>query len=197
VRTPEARVPDGWLLRSAVHLAMALGMAAMLLPAAGGAVPESVLRVGFGGLAVLLGLDWGRRRLRGRAAARSARQVGHRLHHAAMFGIMALMATPTPTPTPTLAGTGGGSGATGMRAGAGAMQGMAMPQAGGGPSAVLLAAFGYVCVFALVFAWRIPALAGESGTRSSIRRGGGGDPLGHGCEIVMLVSAAVMLLPLV
>jgi hypothetical protein len=46
-------------------------------------------------------------------------------------------------------------------------------------------------VFALVFAWRMPTVAaGPSG------RGVGVDPLGHACEIVMLISTAVMLLPM-
>jgi len=84
-----------------------------------------------------------------------------RFRHAVMFGIMALMA-----------GTGQA-----------AMPGMTMAgfAGGGGPSPLLLAAFGYTCVFALVLGWRLPAAEDQSG---------------HSCEIVMLVSTAVMLLPM-
>jgi hypothetical protein len=82
-----------------------------------------------------------------------------RFRHAVMFVIMALMA--------------------GIDHGGMAMAGMTLT--GGGPSPLLLAAFGYTCVFALVLGWRLPAAE---------------DPSGHSCEIVMLVSTAVMLLPM-
>ena len=121
----------------------------------GGWAPDPALRIGFGALAVVL--------------------VARRFHHAAMFGIMALMAEPART----------------GRAGAAMTGDMAMPRAVGGPSLILLAAFCYACVFALVFAWRMPAVAaGPSGRRAGV------DPLGHACEIVLLISTAVMLLPM-
>ena len=88
--------------------------------------------------------------------------IARRRHHAVMCGIMALMA---------------GAGATaGM-----AHTDMVMTMPGAGPSPLLLAAFGYTFVFALVLAWRLPAAE---------------DPSGHSCEIVMLVSTSVMLLPM-
>jgi len=146
---------------------MALGMAAMLAPPGGfgaGIGPADRLRH----LAVALGLD----RL-------GSKRGDHRLHHAAMSGIMALMVAPAGTDAARAAMPGT------------AASGMVMPRAGGGPPLVLLAAFGYACVFALVFAWRLPRLADACG------RPGGADPLGHACEVTMLVSAAVMLLPMV
>ena len=82
--------------------------------------------------------------------------VFRRIHHAVMCGIMALMAG----------------------AGASAMPGMVVST---GTSPLLLAAFGYTFVLALVLVWRLPAAH---------------DPSGHTCEIVMLVSTTVMLLPL-
>jgi hypothetical protein len=96
--------------------------------------------------------------------------VAGRFHHAVMFGIMALMAGPAHAVT-----------SANTAAGPDAMPGMAMAQAGGGASPLLLAAFGYTCVFALVLGWRLPTAA---------------DAPGHACEIVMLVSTAVMLLPM-
>ena len=92
-----------------------------------------------------------------------------RVRHAVMFVIMALMAGPV-----AMSGTA----MPGMDHGGMAMAGMT--QSGGGPSPLLLAAFGYTCFFALLLAWRLPAAT---------------DPSGHSCEIVMLVSTAVMLLP--
>src|SRR5258708_18998752 len=150
---------------------MALGMAAMALPGGSGLIPQPALRFAFAALAVAL------------VAARPLAFVhgGHKLHHAAMSGIMALMipahqsaATPgmpdstMPTPTP-----------------------MALTHASTAAAPVLLAAFGYAGVSALAFASRIPALAPPSAHR------GRPDPVGHGCEIVMLVSTTVLLLPMI
>jgi hypothetical protein len=60
---------------------------------------------------------------------------------------------------------------------------MAMPPSGRGESLLLLAAFGYVAVSACVFTWRMRPCAV--------------DPFGRSCEITMLVSTAVMLLPMI
>ena len=174
------RPPAAGRAQSALHLAMALGMAAMLIPVHG-PMTGTALRIGFGVLAVGLGLD----RIRLLLNAPGANT--HRLHHAAMSGIMALMAMPDTT--------GPGMAASGVAASGMAMPGMtgvavAMPHAATGSSPVLLAAFGYAFVFALVFAWRLPRLA------HTCDRRGAADPLGHACEITMLVSTAVMLLPL-
>lgn len=59
---------------------------------------------------------------------------------------------------------------------------MAMPSTGNGGSLLLLAAFGYAVVSACVFTWRRPFAV---------------DPVVRGCEITMLVSTAVLLLPLI
>jgi hypothetical protein len=83
-----------------------------------------------------------------------------------MCGVMVLMAAPA---------RGGAAGAM--------APGMVMPSAaGGGPSALMLAAFGYACALTLAFAWRMPRRTP--------------DPLGHACEVTMLTSTVVMLLPM-
>lgn len=155
-------------LDSAVHLVMAFGMAAMLAPA--DMVPTTallpVLRWSFAGLALALLLSRG----------------GHRLHHAAMAGVMALMAEP---PRHTAASA--------------MAPGMLMPtpmQPGVSESSpLLLAAFGYACVSALVIAWRLPAPAHSRAAHGGAH--GAVDPLGRACEVVMFMSMAVMLLPMV
>lgn len=153
---------------SALHLLMALAMGAMLLPH--GEPMTTAPAIGFGAVAVVL-------------VARG------RLHHAVMAGIMALMMYGETTPASVSAmpiGTGA--------AHTGAMQ-MAMPSAGPDVSLLLIAAFCYAAVSACVFAWRMPAFAtyGESaGPRQCAA-----DPLGRGCEITMLISTAVMLLPMI
>jgi hypothetical protein len=144
-------------VQSAAHLAMAGGMVAMTVPG-GGPVPGGALRLGYGALAAAL------------AVSSLGRRRRHRLHHAAMFAVMTLM--------------------TGTTTASSAMPGMSMPipvsAPGTAPSPALLAAFGYVCVFALLLGWRIPVMAE-----------GDADSVGHACEIVMLVCTAVMLLPMV
>jgi hypothetical protein len=143
--------------RPAVHLTMALGMALMAVPR-GTIVPDSVVRDGFGALGVVLAV--------GSFALARGR---HGLHHAAMCGVMVLMAAPAR----------GGAATVAMASG------MVMPspsRGGGGPSALMLAAFGYACALTLAFAWRMPRRTP--------------DPLGHACEVTMLTSTVVMLLPM-
>jgi hypothetical protein len=144
--------------RPAVHLTMALGMVLMAVPR-GTVVPDSVLRAGFGALGVVLAV--------GSFALARGR---HGLHHAAMCGVMVLMAAPAR------------GGATAAMA-----PGMVMPPSpsgagGGGASTLMLAAFGYACALTLAFAWRMPRRTP--------------DPLGHACEVTMLTSTVVMLLPM-
>ena len=103
-----------------------------------------------------------------------------RAHHAVMSGIMALMMLR-------------GRMTTGP-ASAGAAT-MPMPSSGHGVSLLLLAAFGYAAVSACVFTWRMPASV-SYGARTGLHTCAI-DPLGRGCEIVMLVSTAVMLLPMI
>lgn len=153
---------------SALHLLMALAMAAMLLPH--GEPVTTAPAIGFGAMAVVL-------------------VVRGRLHHAVMTGITALMMRGERT-SASVSSMPIGTGA----AHTGAMQ-MAMPSAGAGASLLLIAAFCYAAVSACVFAWRMPAFAarGEAGGPGQCAA----DPLGRGCEIVMLISTAVMLLPLI
>jgi hypothetical protein len=154
------RLPAGRGAGALVHLAMALGMALMAVPW-GGALPDAAPRVGFGALGAVLAVG------SLVAPARSGAAHGrHGLHHAAMCGVMLLMTVP----------------ARGGTAAAGMAPGMAMPDAATAPSPLVLAAFGYACALALVFAWRMP------GPRA--------DPLGHACEVTMLTSTVVMLLPM-
>ena len=167
------RLPAGRGAGALVHLAMALGMALMAVPF-GGVLPDTAPRVGFGALGAVLAVG---------SLVASARRGPvhgrHGLHHAAMCGVMVLMAAPTR----------GGAAMTGMA------PGMAMPDAVNGaavngvavsgvaaPSPLVLAAFGYACVVALLFAWRMPRP--------------NADPLGHACEITMLTSTVVMLPPM-
>ncbi len=148
---------------SAVHIVTALGMAAMLAPA--DAIPAPALRWGYGGLALVLLL--------------TSRGV-HRVHHAAMAGVMALMAGSPHRAVPAV------STAMSPRMAPGMMM-PPMPSGAHGSSPILLAAFGYVCVSALVIAWRLPAPVHRGHT----------DAVGRSCEIAMFLSTAVMLLPMI
>lgn len=154
------RLPAGRGAGALVHLAMALGMALMAVPT-GRVLPDAAPRVGFGALGAVLAV--GSLVVSARGGAAHGR---HGLHHAAMCGVMVLMAVPQR----------GGTAMTAMA------PGMAMPETAATPSPLLLAAFGYACAVALVFAWRMP------GPRA--------DPLGHACEVTMLTSTMVMLLPM-
>lgn len=146
-----------------LHLLMALGMAAMMLP--GGESPRTALRLGFAAIALWLLIC-----ARGR----------HRLHHVAMAAIMALMA--------------GVEAAPGTGTGAASMAGMAMaPPTGHGPPLTLLAAFAYTVGSACVIAWRLPTALACGHRRSG--HACANDPLGGACEVLMLLSTAVMLLP--
>lgn len=155
------RLPAGRGAGALIHLAMALGMALMAVPF-GGVLPQAVPRVGFGALGAVLAVG------SLVASTRNGPAHGrHGLHHAAMCGVMVLMTVPARGGTVMAAMT----------------PGMAMSAAAAAaPSPLLLAAFGYACVVALVFAWRMP------GPRA--------DPLGHACEVTMLTSTIVMLLPM-
>jgi hypothetical protein len=169
------RLAKGRRLGSIVHLAMAIGMVLMVLsPGALGSDPA--MRIGFGALGAGL-------------AARSLLSVRrngsghgtHGIHHAVMCGVMVLMAGPSRGGS-TMAGMSGMAG-MGMTQGANTLG--ADPLAGGpGPSLLMLAAFAYACVLALVFAWRM------NGRRVA-------DPLAQACEVTMLTSTIVMLLPMV
>jgi hypothetical protein len=159
------RLPAGRGAGALTHLAMALGMALMAVPS-GGAVPDAASRAGFGALGAVLAVG------SLVAPARSGAAHGrHGLHHAAMCGVMVLMTVPER----------GGTAVAAMTPGM-AMPDAAMPTGTVAPSPLLLAAFGYACAVALVFAWRMP------GPRA--------DPLGHACEVTMLTSTVVMLLPM-
>jgi len=105
--------------------------------------------------------------------------VRGRMHHAVMSGIMVLMVRMPPDPGP--------SGPMSMQ--------MAIPSTRNGVSLLLLAAFGYAAVSACVFTWRMPAFDPHS--QGGDRRPCAIDPVGRGCEIMMLVSTAVMLLPMI
>lgn len=163
-----------------VHLAMALGMAAMLVSVAG--TLRAALELGFGALAA--GLLAGAAVALVNPRARAAGRAGHRLHHAATSYIMVLMAS---GPSPDSATN---------RTGQPAMTHMTMtPPGGHGASLPLLAAFCYALVSACTYTWRM-----QTRTVQGERRGlhpCGVDPLGRGCEVVMLLSAAVMLLPMI
>jgi hypothetical protein len=130
---------------SALHLLMAVGMAAMLI-GCGGAVTQ--------GLGLLFG------------AVAVAMLARGRLHHAVVCGIMVLMVRV--------------SFESESSAGMDMRMSMSMPPkpppAGQGMPLLVLAAFGYAAISACVFVWR--------------RRPSGG-------EILMLVSTAVMLLPMI
>ena len=174
------RLPAGRGAGALVHLAMALGMALMAVPT-GRVLPDAAPRVGFGALGAVLAV--GSLVVSARGGAAHGR---HGLHHAAMCGVMVLMAVPERGATamtamaPHMAMPGMAMPGTAGAAGAGAVVSAgAMPAA---PSPLLLAAFGYACAVALVFAWRMP------GPRA--------DPLGHACEVTMLTSTVVMLLPM-
>ncbi|MBS2966707.1 DUF5134 domain-containing protein [Actinocrinis puniceicyclus] len=169
-----------------VHLAMASGMAAMLTPVTP-VTPVTLevrvtLELGFGALAAGL-LAGGVAALvnpRGRAAGRA----GHRLHHVATSCIMVLMANGSRLNSAT------------SRTGQPAMTHMTMtPPGGHGASLPLLAAFCYAMVSACTYTWRMQARTGYGEQRGP--RPCGADPLGHGCEVVMLLSTAVMLLPVI
>ncbi len=230
-------VPSGrQFFDASMHLAMVLGMAVTLLP--GSAIARPVLVSGFAGLGLALlgdgirslftgtgtgtGPDTGRTVARRGLGGRVVRGR-HRLHHAAMAGIMVLMVL---GPQTFSRGVGGGTGtmagmamasATGPAnvAGADAAAGHAVPL-------TLLAAFGYACVSALVFAWRVPAAVPAGGRGAGLATDGSGsgsaaaaaaaaaadsghrcghgesaDLLGRSCEIIMFISTAVMLFPMI
>jgi hypothetical protein len=151
---------------------MALGMALMAVPR-GMIVPDSVLRAGFGALGVVLAV--------GSFALARGR---HGLHHAAMCGVMVLMAAPARGGATAVGMTSAGMTPAAMATGM--APGMVMPPSSGGgggvPSALMLAAFAYACALTLAFAWRMPRRTP--------------DPLGHACEVTMLTSTVVMLLPM-
>ena len=136
------------------------------------ALGMTVLLVEHGGAAVqALGVTFG--------AVAFAMLLRGRIHHAVMSGIMVLMVRMPPGPQPSaLMSTQ-----------------MAMPSTGSGVSLLLLAAFGYAAVSACVFTWRMPAF--DTHSQGGDRRPCAIDPVGSGCEIMMLVSAAVMLLPMI
>ncbi|MGH6654819.1 MAG: DUF5134 domain-containing protein [Actinocrinis sp.] len=183
-RRPGRQVPSRrQVVDSSLHLAMAVGMAVLVLP--GGQIARPVLAPAFAALGFVLLGDGVRALLaggsEGRGRAGWAGHGGHRLHHAVMAGIMVLMVL---GPHASSGGAGGGTGTmAGMSMGAAA-------QAGHGASVLPLAAFGYACVSALVFAWRAPGVLAPAG-------GHGADPLGRSCEIVMFVGTALMLLPVI
>ncbi|HEU5425919.1 MAG TPA: DUF5134 domain-containing protein [Actinocrinis sp.] len=108
--------------------------------------------------------------------------VRGRIHHAVMSGIMVLMIRMRPDPGPS-----GPSGPMSMQ--------MAMPSTWNGVSLLLLAAFGYAAVSACAITWRMSAFDAHS--QGGERRACAMDPVGRGCEITMLVSTAVMLLPMI
>lgn len=200
------RLPAGRGAGALIHLAMALGMALMAVPS-GGVLPEAAPRVGFGALGAVLAV--GSLVASARSGSAHGRHGLHGLHHATMCGVMVLMTVPARGGTamagmaPGMAahvGADMGAGmaphmAAGMAPGMGAgmaadmaphmAAGMAAGMAPGmaaAPSPLLLAAFAYACAVALLFAWRMP------GPRA--------DPLGHACEVTMLTSTVVMLLPM-
>ncbi|HZU56419.1 MAG TPA: DUF5134 domain-containing protein [Actinocrinis sp.] len=166
---------------STLHLFMALGMAAMLLPHGEPMAMKIPVApaIGFGAAAVVL-------------IARG------RLHHAVMAGIMTLMMHGERTPVSINASSIDASPAHTMPTGgpmhAGTMR-MAMSSAGSGASLLLIAAFCYAAASACVFVCRMSAFAGYGKSDSSRRCAA--DPLGRGCEITMLISTAVMLLPMI
>lgn len=102
-----------------------------------------------------------------------------RLHHAVMAGIMVLMVR-----MPSVSGP---SARMGMP--------MAMPPTGQGVPLLVLAAFGYAAISACVFVWRMPAFATDG--QAAEKRPCATDPLLRGCEVMMLISAAVMMLPMI
>ena len=105
--------------------------------------------------------------------------VRGRVHHAVVAGIMILMVLPAAGAESTVSMTH-----TTMPMTQTSMSAqMAMPPSGRAESLLLLAAFGYVAASACVFTWRMRPCAV--------------DPLGRSCEITMLVSTAVMLLPMI
>lgn len=177
-RPPARRTVPHQRTDSALHLLMALGMAAMLLPHGEPMTTTmtmtTALTIGFGAAAVAL-------------IARG------RLHHAVMTGIMALMTHGERTPMSSSA-LPTGARPTGETVHAGAMQ-MAMSSGESGASLLLIAAFCYAAASACVFVWRMPAFAGYG--KSGPSRRCAADPLGRGCEITMLISTAVMLLPMI
>ena len=174
------RLPAGRGAGALIHLAMALGMALMAVPS-GGVLPDAAPRVGFGALGAVLAVG-----SLVASARRGPAHGRHGLHHATMCGVMVLMTVPerggtaVTAMTPGMAMPGTGLSGTGL-SGTGTPD-MAMSAVAATPSPLLLAAFGYACAVALVFAWRMP------GPRA--------DPLGHACEITMLTSTIVMLLPM-
>ena len=174
------RLPAGRGAGALIHLAMALGMALMAVPS-GGVLPDAAPRVGFGALGAVLAVG-----SLVASARRGSAHGRHGLHHAAMCGVMVLMTIPerggtaVAAMTPGMAMSGTAMSGTGMSGTA--MPGMALSTGAATPSPLLLAAFAYACGVALVFAWRMP------GPRA--------DPLGHSCEITMLTSTIVMLLPM-
>jgi len=136
------------------------------------ALGMTVMLVERGGAAVqALGVMFG--------AVASTMLVRGRIHHAVMSGIMVLMIRMRPDPGP--------SGPMGVQ--------MAIPSTRNGVSLLLLAAFGYAAVSACVITWRMPAFDAHS--QRGERRPCTIDPVGRGCEITMLVSTAVMLLPMI
>ena len=178
-------LPAGRGAGALIHLAMALGMALMAVPS-GGVLPDAAPRVGFGALGAVLAVG-----SLVASARRGSAHGRHGLHHAAMCGVMVLMTVPerggtaVAAMTPGMAMPGAEMSGTGMSgtgiSGAG-IPDIAMSTAAATPSPLLLAAFGYACAVALIFAWRMP------GPRA--------DPLGHACEVTMLTSTIVMLLPM-
>jgi len=179
------RLPAGRGAGALIHLAMALGMALMAVPS-GGVLPDAAPRVGFGALGAVLAVG------SLVASARSGAAHGrHGLHHAAMCGVMVLMTVPERGGTAVAAMTPGmampdaaapGMTMPGMPTPGMTMSDLAMSTGAVAPSPLLLAAFGYACAVALVFAWRMPSPRA--------------DPLGHACEVTMLTSTVVMLLPM-
>ena len=172
LRTLRGRLPAGRGAGALVHLAMALGMASMALPS-GGVLPGAALRAGFGAMGAVLAVG------SLVAPARIGSAHGrHRLHHAAMCGVMVLMTVPQQrgtamaamAPHPAMPGS-----ATAAAATAAEMTAVA-------PSPLLLAAFVYALAVALASVWRAQAARA--------------DPLGHACELAMLTGTVVMLLPL-
>ncbi len=170
VREPARRATINQRTNSILHLIMAAGMAAMLI--SGSAWTGPVVATCFGAAGVVL-------------------LTRRRLHHAAMSGVMVLMALGERMPASPAS----------LRAAPMHSAGMQMPMPVGGSSAspLLIAAFCYAFASACVFAWHAPALAPAivSYRARGGRRACGFDPLGRACEVMMLVSTAVMLLPMI
>ena len=169
-RGPARRAGRDQRADSVLHLVMASGMVAMLVPRGSSAGPVVAACFGAAGVVLL---------------------ARRRLHHATMSGVMVLMALGERMPAASAAMY-----TTSMHTASTHTAVMQMPMSTGGSagSPLLIAAFCYASVSACILAWRAPAFASYEARAG--RRACGFDPLGRACEVMMLVSTAVMLLPM-